>query len=239
MWGHRLRRWPNIKTTLFRRHVFPGAVSGVWGEIGQGSAEMLLAQRQIKTGPVRHPRNRRRAIQKMQTVRWVKSQDWISLGWSGAGCGSAGQSLRGLAARLARPCPASPGVSPRTLPLCRLNWKIPRRATMQSSKAAYGPAQIPRWRCCHGEAGACKARGFSAINSGKSQAKVRGVHPMLFQCWASVCDAGPTLKQHWVNVPFFLGEGCDPAPLSYASAGQPGSAWKPRNAGSISHLAAD
>ena len=23
--------------------------------------------------------------------------------------------------------------------------------------------------------------------------------PMLFQCWASVCDAGPTLKQHWVR----------------------------------------
>ena len=27
---------------------------------------------------------------------------------------------------------------------------------------------------------------------------------MLFQCWASVEDGGPTLKQHWMNVP----EGC-------------------------------
>ena len=22
---------------------------------------------------------------------------------------------------------------------------------------------------------------------------------MLFQCWSTVFDAGPTLKQHWVN----------------------------------------
>ena len=27
-----------------------------------------------------------------------------------------------------------------------------------------------------------------------------GIHPMLFQCWASVEDGGPTtLKQQWVN----------------------------------------
>ena len=23
---------------------------------------------------------------------------------------------------------------------------------------------------------------------------------MLFQCWVSVVDGGPTLKQHWINV---------------------------------------
>ena len=28
---------------------------------------------------------------------------------------------------------------------------------------------------------------------------------MLFQCWASVADAGPTLKQHWPSVSFQLG----------------------------------
>ena len=27
--------------------------------------------------------------------------------------------------------------------------------------------------------------------------QTRGIHPMLFQCWPT--DAGPTLKQHWVN----------------------------------------
>ena len=27
----------------------------------------------------------------------------------------------------------------------------------------------------------------------------KGIHPMLFQCWAIVFDAGPSLKQQWVN----------------------------------------
>ena len=26
--------------------------------------------------------------------------------------------------------------------------------------------------------------------------KHRGIHPMLFQCWGSVKDGGPTLEQH-------------------------------------------
>ena len=26
---------------------------------------------------------------------------------------------------------------------------------------------------------------------------------LLFQCWASVEDSGPTLKPHWVNAPYF------------------------------------
>ena len=29
---------------------------------------------------------------------------------------------------------------------------------------------------------------------------------MLFQCWASVEDGGPTLKQHWTNAPCLLGK---------------------------------
>ena len=29
--------------------------------------------------------------------------------------------------------------------------------------------------------------------------KKRDARPMLVQCWATVCDAGPTLKQHWVS----------------------------------------
>ena len=28
---------------------------------------------------------------------------------------------------------------------------------------------------------------------------------MWFQCWATVCDAGPTLKPHWVNASCLLG----------------------------------
>ena len=30
------------------------------------------------------------------------------------------------------------------------------------------------------------------------------VYPMLFECWASVADAGPTFKQHWLNASFFF-----------------------------------
>ena len=32
----------------------------------------------------------------------------------------------------------------------------------------------------------------------------RGIHPMLFRCWTSVEDGGPTLKQHWVNASCLL-----------------------------------
>ena len=33
----------------------------------------------------------------------------------------------------------------------------------------------------------------------------RGIYSMLFQCWASVGDGVPTLKQHWVNASCMLG----------------------------------
>ena len=36
-----------------------------------------------------------------------------------------------------------------------------------------------------------------------------GIHPMLFQCWTSVEDAGSTLKQHWMNTPWL--PGCTPS----------------------------
>ena len=35
--------------------------------------------------------------------------------------------------------------------------------------------------------------------------QTRDIHPMMFQCCATVFDAGPTLKQHWVNAPCLLG----------------------------------
>ena len=28
----------------------------------------------------------------------------------------------------------------------------------------------------------------------------RYIDPKLVQCWATVCDGGPTLNQHWINV---------------------------------------
>ena len=33
----------------------------------------------------------------------------------------------------------------------------------------------------------------------------RDVNPMTVQCWPTVCDAGPALKQLWVNVSCLLG----------------------------------
>ena len=33
-----------------------------------------------------------------------------------------------------------------------------------------------------------------------SSQQTRYVDPMLFYCWSSVADAGPALKQHWINI---------------------------------------
>ena len=40
--------------------------------------------------------------------------------------------------------------------------------------------------------------------------QTRGIDRMLFQCWASVEDGGPTLKEHRVNTPFLLESLVDP-----------------------------
>ena len=50
---------------------------------------------------------------------------------------------------------------------------------------------------------------FPNINRPTQQ--TRGIHPMLLQCWASVEDGGPTLKQHWVNAPCLLGRQVSPS----------------------------
>ena len=33
---------------------------------------------------------------------------------------------------------------------------------------------------------------------------MQGAEPMLIYCWASVADAGPTVNQHWLNIPCLL-----------------------------------
>ena len=35
--------------------------------------------------------------------------------------------------------------------------------------------------------------------------QTRDVDPLLHQCWPTVCDAGPTLIQQWINVSCLLG----------------------------------
>ena len=64
--------------------------------------------------------------------------------------------------------------------------------------------------CVHGESVLCErtivefAKPDKKISTAATK-ETRGIHPMLFQCWASVEDGGPTLKQHWVNAPCLLG----------------------------------
>ena len=43
----------------------------------------------------------------------------------------------------------------------------------------------------------------SAFSQPASQPS-QDIYPMLFQCWASVEDGGPTLTQHWVNASCLL-----------------------------------
>ena len=42
--------------------------------------------------------------------------------------------------------------------------------------------------------------------------QTRGIHPMLFPCWASVEAGEPTLKQHQVNYPPII---CRSLPAAY------------------------
>ena len=44
----------------------------------------------------------------------------------------------------------------------------------------------------------------SSIPTELALKQTRGIHTMLFQCWATVFDAGPTLEQHCVNIPCCL-----------------------------------
>ena len=39
--------------------------------------------------------------------------------------------------------------------------------------------------------------------------KTRDIEQMLPECWANVCDVGPTLQQNLVNVSCLLGDGTD------------------------------
>ena len=54
--------------------------------------------------------------------------------------------------------------------------------------------------------------------------KTRDVHPMLYQWWASVCDAGPPLIQHWVNV-FYMPCRCCQQTLRYGERSRQKFTW--------------
>ena len=62
----------------------------------------------------------------------------------------------------------------------------------------FGLEEVNQLKCYHSSQ-------FSlTVCQGNSQ-QTRDVHPMLVQCWPTVCDAGPALYQHWVNVSCLLG----------------------------------
>ena len=50
----------------------------------------------------------------------------------------------------------------------------------------------------------CNPRKTIFARSVRTQ-QARGVDLMLFHCWPSVADAGPTSKQHWFNLSCFPG----------------------------------
>ena len=35
--------------------------------------------------------------------------------------------------------------------------------------------------------------------------QTRDIEPLLFQCWVSVVDGGPTIKQQWLNISCYKG----------------------------------
>ena len=43
------------------------------------------------------------------------------------------------------------------------------------------------------------------LKEGVRTLKIPCIHPVLFECWASVVDAGPLLTQHCFNVSCLLG----------------------------------
>ena len=104
--------------------------------------------------------------------------------------------------------PQRPGTEPRTLA-----WKA---AVLTNT---LGPPPRGRPKCWHRMA---KLGGpvmpvskmhylltLQAFCLCKATQQTRGIHPMLFQCRASVEDSGPTLKQLWLNSPCYQGKHID------------------------------
>ena len=95
-----------------------------------------------------------------------------------------------------------PGCSPDQI-LWATHWAIDRDKLCNMVGSAY---HWPSLRCylnC-GELrrfGTCNLLQVSGEACGQ---QTRGAHPRLFQCWPSVFDAGPTLKQPWVNAQCLL-----------------------------------
>ena len=82
-----------------------------------------------------------------------------------------------------------------TVQCCMIDGQSRRRWT--SIKPASG------WRVVF--AGHCVVDQLALIRYHLAIQQTRGIQTMLFRCWPTVFDAGPTLKQHWVNDLCLLG----------------------------------
>ena len=60
--------------------------------------------------------------------------------------------------------------------------------------------------------------------------QTRYIHPMMFQCWATVFDAGPTLKQLWVDASCIT-RICCMSGLPYPEMPLPAKTWHSNNVG--------
>ena len=61
----------------------------------------------------------------------------------------------------------------------------------------------------------CGVHCLPLVSREMSSQQTRDLHPMLVQCWPTVYDVGPTLKQHWMSVSCLLGwAGCHSGQIS-------------------------
>ena len=79
-----------------------------------------------------------------------------------------------------------------------LNWKNPLISMVYEKYVS-----VVGWGLIHFSSRVTAAFGNSWSPSATCQ-KTQHMNPMLIHCWVSVCDAGPTLIQHWIRVWCFL-----------------------------------
>ena len=116
------------------------------------------------------------------------------------------------------------GVSPSSVDA---SWLCAGAVSLPVSLLCTFGATRPCWGCLPSTADACRSSGapaYSAVwpryvkqpvsvsagfkcntmeNPDPHESNIQrtqDVEPMLFTCWANVCDAGPTYKQHWLKI---------------------------------------
>ena len=78
-------------------------------------------------------------------------------------------------------------------------WKVWR--TSQLDSLAGSDHVLVTWFLARG------TRQRSLDVDGGSQ-QIQNIESLLFYCWPNVCDAGPALRQHWVDVTCWMGYRC-------------------------------